>query len=332
MKTFLLSAVTAAALFGASSVAANAACGDISLGSFSWQSSEAMAAVDQLILNAGYGCNATIVQGDTVPTITSMIEKGQPDLAPEATPSLLGEVAANGLKEGRITQAGTAISDGQVSGWYIPDYVAAAHPDIKTVEDAVKHPELFPAPEDASKGAVIQGPQGWGDTVVTAQLYKALDLDNKGFTLVPSGSAAALDGAIAKAYEQKQGMIAQYWSPTSLLAKYPMVRLEMAHDAAEWARCTSKQDCPDPKPNYWQQAEMITLASKGSVEKLGPDAAAYIGKRSWTQAEVGKVMLWMTDNQANGADGAKWFIKNMPDVWTKWVPADVAEKVKAAAN
>lgn len=330
MKKFLLSAVAAAALFGASGTAAQAACGDISLGSFSWQSSEAMAAVDQLILNAGYGCNASIIAGDTVPTITAMIEKGQPDLAPEATPSLLGEVAANGIKEGRIAQVGTAISDGQVSGWYIPDYVAAANPDIKTVEDAMKRPDLFPSSEDASKGVVVQGPQGWGDTVVTAQLFKALN--NPNFVMVPTGSAAALDGVIAKAYEQKQGLIAQYWSPTSLLAKYPMVRLEHPHDAAEWARCTSKQDCPDPKPNYWQQAEMVTLGSKGAVEKLGPDAAAYVAKRSWTQAEVGKVMLWMTDNQANGADGAKWFIKNMPDVWTKWVPADVAEKVKAAAN
>lgn len=310
--------------------AAHAACGDISLGSFSWQSSEAMAAVDNLILNAGYSCNSTIVVGDTVPTITSMIEKGQPDLAPEATPSLLGEVAANGIKEGRISQIGTAISDGQVSGWYIPDYVAAAYPDIKTVEDAMKHPELFPSPEDASKGAVVQGPQGWGDTVVTAQLFKALN--NPNFVMIPTGSAAALDGAISKAYEQKQGIIAQYWSPTSLLGKYPMMRLEMTHDADEWARCTSKQDCPDPKPNYWKQAEMITLGSKGAVDKLGADAAAYVAKRSWTQAEVGKVMLWMTENQANGADGAKWFIKNMPDVWTKWVPADVAEKVKAAAN
>lgn len=328
MKKFLLSAVAAAALMSGS--AAHAACGDISLGSFSWQSSEAMAAVDNLILNAGYSCNSTIVVGDTVPTITSMIEKGQPDLAPEATPSLLGEVAANGIKEGRISQIGTAISDGQVSGWYIPDYVAAAYPDIKTVEDAMKHPELFPSPEDASKGAVVQGPQGWGDTVVTAQLFKALN--NPNFVMIPTGSAAALDGAISKAYEQKQGIIAQYWSPTSLLGKYPMMRLEMTHDADEWARCTSKQDCPDPKPNYWKQAEMITLGSKGAVDKLGADAAAYVAKRSWTQAEVGKVMLWMTENQANGADGAKWFIKNMPDVWTKWVPADVAEKVKAAAN
>lgn len=328
MRHLLYSTVAFGALvFGG---AAHAACGDITLGSFSWQSSEAMAAVDNLILNAGYGCNSTIVVGDTVPTITSMIEKGQPDLAPEATPSLLGEVYTKGAEEGRISQIGTAISDGQVSGWYIPQYVAEAHPEIKTVDDAMKHPELFPTPEDASKGAVIQGPQGWGDTVVTAQLFKALN--NPNFILVPTGSAAALDGAIAKAYEQKAGIIAQYWSPTSLLGKYPMLRLEMPHDADEWARCTSKQDCPDPKPNYWKQAEMVTLGSKGAAEKLGAEAAEYIAKRSWTQAEVGKVMLWMTENQANGADGAKWFINNMADVWTKWVPADVADKVKAAAQ
>ena len=327
MKKLLLTTAFASAGFAA---AAHAECGDINLAAFSWQSSEAMTYVDQAILNAGYDCNATVVAGDTVPTITSLIEKGQPDVVSEATPSLLGEVYTKGAEEGRVSQIGTAISDGQVSGWYIPAYLAEAHPEIKTVEDAIAHPELFPSPEDASKGGVIQGPQGWGDTVVTAQLYKALDLDNKGFQMVPSGSAAALDGAIAKAYEQKAGFIAQYWAPTSLLVQYPMVRLEMAHDADEWARCTSVQDCPDPKPNYWQQAEMVTLASSDFSKAADPAVLDYFGKRSWTQAEVSQVMAWMTDNQANGEDGAKWFLENMQDVWTKWVPADVAEKVKAS--
>ena len=327
MKRLLLSTVVAGSLMGG---AAFAQCGDVTLSAFSWQSSEAMTYVDQAIMNAGFGCNASVVAGDTVPTITSLIEKGQPDIISEATPSLLGEVYTNGAAEGRVVQVGTAISDGQVSGWYIPQYVADAHPEIKTVEDAVAHPELFPAPEDASKGGVIQGPQGWGDTVVTAQIYKALDLDNHGFMLVPSGSAAALDGAIAKAYEQKQGFIAAYWAPTSLLVKYPMVRLQGAHDDAEWARCTSVQDCPDPKMNYWKEAEMVTLASGEFAKNVDPAVSAYLGKRSWTQAEVSKVMAWMTDNQANGEDGAKWFLQNMPEVWTQWVPADVAEKVKAS--
>lgn len=327
MKRLLLSAAFLSLTVGVG--AANAECGDITIGEFSWQSNQAMANVDKLILSLGYGCNASTVAGDTVPTITAMIEKGQPDIASEATPSLLGDVYANGAAEGRIGQIGTAISDGQVSGWYIPTYIAEANPEIKTVEDAMARPDLFPSAEDASKGEVIQGPQGWGDTVVTAQLFKGLN--NPNFVMTPTGSAAALDGVIAKAYEQKQGIIAQYWSPTSLLVQYPMVRLEMAHDAEEWARCTSVQDCPDPKPNYWKEAEMVTLASQAfSSREDIPEVMEYLQSRSWTQAEVSAVMLWMTENQANGEDGARWFLQNMQDVWTKWVPADVAEKIKAS--
>ena len=88
MKHLLLSTVLATAAFGAGT--AHAACGDVTLAAFSWQSSEAMTYVDQFILNNGYGCNATTIAGDTVPTITSLIEKGQPDVVSEATPSLLG--------------------------------------------------------------------------------------------------------------------------------------------------------------------------------------------------------------------------------------------------
>lgn len=331
MKKFLFAAVATSALMSAS--AAHAACGDISLAVFSWQSAEAHAYVDAFILKNGYGCNVSTVAGDTVPTIASMVEKGQPDVVSEGNPGAMGDVYAKGEAEGRVGKIGTGIKEGSESGWYIPQYVADAHPEIKTVEDAVAHPELFPSPEDAAKGGVIQGPQGWGDTVVTAQLYKALDLDNKGFVLVPSGSAAALDGAISKAYEQKKGYIAAYWAPTSLLVKYPMVRLTMAHDEAEWGRCTTKQDCPDPKPNYWQASPELTIGTAAFMKRDDiPEVKDYLSKHEWTQAEVGKLMLWMTDNQANGEDAAKWFINNMPDVWTKWVPADVAEKVKAAAK
>jgi glycine betaine/proline transport system substrate-binding protein len=332
MKKVLLSAVTIAALFGGGS--AYAACGDISLAVFSWQSAEANAYVDQFILKNGYDCNPTTVAGDTVPTVTSMIEKGQPDIAPSVVVGFLGEFYEKGAAEKRVSIIGKGISDGSQSGWYIPKYVADAHPEIKTVDDALKHPELFPSPEDSSKGVVIQGPQGWGDTTVTAQLFKAEEADKKGFTLLPSGSAAALDGVISKQYEAKKGYIAAYWAPTSLLVKYPMIRLEgPKHDDAEWKRCTTQPDCPDPKPNYWGVNDEITLASDKFLKRddVAP-AKEYFSKRSWTQAEVGKVMLWMTDNQANGQDGAKWFIKNMPEVWTKWVPADVAEKVKAAAQ
>ncbi|TGP82955.1 ABC transporter substrate-binding protein, partial [bacterium M00.F.Ca.ET.222.01.1.1] len=91
--------------------------------------------------------------------------------------TLLGDFYAKGADEGRVKRVGTGISDGSVSGWWVPKYVIDAHPDIKTVDDALKHPDLFPAAEDPSKGGIIQGPQGWGDTVVTSQLFKAFEAD-----------------------------------------------------------------------------------------------------------------------------------------------------------
>ena len=77
-------------------------CGDLTIASMNWQSAEFAAAVDQFILNNGYGCNAEIIQGDTVPTITSMVEKGEPQLAPEGWIDLIPEVVQSGLAEGKI--------------------------------------------------------------------------------------------------------------------------------------------------------------------------------------------------------------------------------------
>jgi len=37
----------------------------------------------------------------------------------------------------------------------------------------------------------------------------------------------------------------------------------------------------------------------------------------------------MGDNQAGGKDAAVEFLKKHENVWTKWVSADVASKVKA---
>ena len=48
-----------------------------------WASAGVTAQIDRLILEEGYGCEVEMVTGDTVPTFTSMNEKGSPDVAPE---------------------------------------------------------------------------------------------------------------------------------------------------------------------------------------------------------------------------------------------------------
>ncbi|MEJ5022764.1 ABC transporter substrate-binding protein [Ochrobactrum vermis] len=332
MKKLFASTCLLVGLLGGATNGYATGCGNIVIASMNWQSAEVLSNLDKLILNEGYGCSADITLGDTVPTITSMAEKGQPDIAPEAWIDLLPDVVGKGTQGGKIVQVGSPLPDGGIQGWYIPAYTAQEHPDIKTIPDMLKHPELFPSTDDPSKGAVLNGPQGWGGTVTTSQLFKALKGEAANFNLVDTGSAAGLDGAIAKAYERKQNVVAFYWEPTALLGKYPMVRLDpgVRHDEAEWKRCNTVADCPDPKPNAFPVDRIVTLVAKGSIEKLGSDAMNYLEKRSWSNDTVAKLMAWMTENQASGEDGAKHFLKENKDLWTKWVSPEAAEKIEAS--
>lgn len=332
MKTLLASTCLTLGVMSLSSMAYAQECGSVTIASMNWQSAEVLSAVDQIILTEGYGCDAEITIGDTVPSITSMAEKGEPDIAPEAWIDLLPDVVKKGVEDGKLIQAANVLPDGGVQGWWIPKYLADAHPEIKTVQDALAHPELFPAPEDASKGAIYNGPQGWGATVVTAQLFKAFDAEGAGFVLVDSGSAAGLDASVAKAYETQAGWLGFYWAPTALLGKYEMVMLDwgVPHEPEGWANCIAVAECPDPKPNAWPVDHIYTLVATSFAERADPAVLEYLNKRAWSNQTVGQLMAWMTDNQATGEEGAKQFLKENEDLWLQWVTPEAAEKIKAS--
>lgn len=332
MKKVLFSTCLVAGFASMALPASAAECGNVTLAVYNYQSAEVLASVDKFILEEGYGCNVDTVPGDTVPTITSMMEKSEPDVSGEQWVDLLPDVIPKGIAEGKLVEGAPALVDGGIQGWWIPKYLADANPDIKTVEDALKRPDLFPDAEDASKGAIINGPQGWGATIVTAQLFKAYKAADKGFKLIDPGSTGGLDGAIAKAYERQEGFMTYYWAPTALLGRYDMVMLRpnAEHDAAEWKRCNTVADCADPKVNAWPVDKVNTILSKSFVDRTSPEVLTYFKTRGWSNDTVGGLMAWMTENQAAGDEGAKHFLKENKDVWSKWVPADVAEKVAAA--
>ncbi|TRL39876.1 ABC transporter substrate-binding protein [Rhizobium straminoryzae] len=331
MKQLIASAAIVAGFYGMAGAAQAADCGDVSIAEMNWASAGVAAHVDKLILEKGYGCNVTLVTGDTMPTFTSMNEKGQPDVAPELWVNAVRTALDKAISEGRLIQAAPLLSDGGVEGWWIPKFLADAHPDIKTVQDALKHPELFPAPEDPSKGAVTNCPAGWNCQVSTANLYRALGAKKLGFDLVDTGSAAGLDGSIANAFENKKGWLGYYWAPTAILGKYDMVRLSFGvpHDKAEWDKCTAIPDCADAKVNSYPVSDVFTVVTKDFAKKAGV-AMDYVKTRQWDNQTVGKVLAWMDGNQGTNEDGARYFLKTYPAMWTKWVSPQVADKIKAS--
>ena len=305
-------------------------CGDVSIARMNWASAEVIAEIDNLILSEGYGCSTSLVAGDTMPTFTSMNEKGTPDLAPELWVNAVREPLDAAVEEGSMIIAAEILEDGGEEGWWVPKYFADAHPEIKTPADALARPELFPAPEDPDMGAVFNCPSGWNCQISTENLFRAYGGEDKGFELVDTGSAAGLDGSIAKAYERQEPWLGYYWAPTAILGRYEMVMLDMGeHDKQEWDTCTAVLDCADPEPNGWAKSEVFSVVTDDFAEKAGV-AMDYVGKRQWSNDTVNELLAWMADNQATGEEAAYHFLENNEDVWSTWVEADVAEKIKAA--
>ena len=100
-KLLIAGAVAAGALLSATGQAIGA-CGSVSIAEMNWASAQLMANVDKIVLEEGYGCKVEIVPGDTMPTFTSMNEKGAPDVAGElwinAVANPLAAAKAEGLK------------------------------------------------------------------------------------------------------------------------------------------------------------------------------------------------------------------------------------------
>jgi len=324
-------------LSGVGSAMAQTAGGDscgveIQLADSASQGSNFTAALDEYILRHGYGCNATAVAGNTVLSATSIIERGSPNVISESWIDLINEIVEPGLAQGRIELGAKVLSDGGVVGWYVPRYTLEAHPEIKTIEDVLKRPDLFPNPENAARGLIHNGAEGWGLTTITEQLYKAYDADKLGFDLVITGSQAGLDGSIARAYERKLNWFGSYWEPNALLAKYDLVKLESEQplDQAEWNRCITVAGCPDPKVSGWPVGRVYTVLSSDFVKQVRPDVLTYLKTRSIGNKIENEIFLWMDENQATGEQGAVWFLQNYPQIWAEWVSDEAQAKIKTS--
>ena len=309
---------------------AAAECGRVSIANMNWQSAEVLAEVDKIILEKGYGCEVELVPGDTMPTMSSMTEKGQPDVAPELWPLAVYVPLTAAINEGKLHYGADSLIDGGIDGWWIPKYVADANPEIKTIDDALARPDFFPFADDKSMGAVHTCPSGWNCQITTNNAFKAWGAAQKNFALVETGSAAGLDGSIAKAYERRQGWLGYYWAPTAILGKYEMVKLEtgVPYDAEAWMNCNTRADCESPKKNDWPRSIVKTVVTD-RFKRAEPEAFAYLSVRGWNNETVSALLAWMQDNQATGEDGAHHFLKTSPEVWTSWVSPEIAERVKA---
>lgn len=319
-----------AAALGVTSSQVLAECGNVTIAEMNWASAEFAANLDKVILKEGYGCNVELIPGATTTTFASMESKGQPDIAPELWANAVSVRLKAAEDKGELTVGVQLISDAS-EGWFVSESIAKKHPEIKTVDDALARPDLFPNKEEPGKGAFMGCPAGWGCEIVNNNLAKetAFNFAKAGFITVDPGSSAGLDASIAKSSQRNEAWFGYYWQPTANVSKYNLKLLEMnsEFDEKNWHDCVVVDTCDTPKRTSWVYSKVNTVVVTEFAKK-NPDVMTYLNKRSYNSAEVGPVLIYMSENQANGEDAAYFFLKNNEALWTQWVSADVAEKIK----
>ena len=312
---------------------ANAACGKITYANMNWASASLMANVDKIILEKGFGCEVELVPGDTMPSFTSMNEKGAPDVAPELWANSVMNPLKKAVGEKRIHIVNKNPISGLGEGWFVNPAVVEKH-GIKTVQDLLKRPDLFPHPEDKSKGAFVGCPAGWGCQLINNQLFKAFEMESKGWKLVDPGSAAGLDASMTKANERGENWVGYYWSPTTLIGKYDMRLLDFGVKWGgddNWHNCLvkSEQECATPKKSTWVQSEVYSVATDNFKKTAGSDAMEYMKNRIYPGAVMNSMLVYMDANQAEGEDAAMEFMTKHEKIWSKWVSSSIVKKIKA---
>lgn len=283
--------------------------------------------VASFILENGYGYKTEISNGSVAMTFQAL-RKGDIDVHMDIAKEAY-EPYKEALESGDLVELGTSYRSEM--GLYVPTYLIKGDPErgiepmapeLKSIYDLPKYWEVFKDIEDPSKGLVYSGVAGWhADDIISAKM-DSYNLKET-FNILTPGSETAVIASIAEAYEKGKAWVGFYYTPTWVCTKYDMTLLEDAPYKPELYTEEAGYTCEFPNTD-------VVIAAYKDFPKQAPDAAEFFSKLNGSSEVVGEAMVYIEDNEASEEEAAINFLKKHEDMWTQWVPQDVAAKVKEA--
>ena len=205
--------------------------------------------------------------------------------------------------------------DGHI-GWYVPDYVAKAHPEYLTVAGlkTAAAAKYFATAETGDKGQFLLGDPSY--VSYDKDIIKNLGLP---FQVVVGGSEATLITTLGKAFADKTPLLFYFYEPQWAQSKYKLdvVRLpavtQECKDSAAGQGKDGKYACDYPT-DHLMKALSAKLKSKNSA------VFAFLQRMKWTAADQNTVTTYKNqDSLSIEAAAQKWVAANKAtvDAWVK---------------
>ncbi|WP_336365730.1 ABC transporter substrate-binding protein [Marinobacter sp. C2H3] len=303
---------------------AQADCGEVSITEMNWASASIVTNVAKFIMEQGYGCDVTVVPSDTVPAVTSVAENGEPDIVTELWLNSAGEAYTRLEKQGKVVRLGKVLDPGGVEGWWIPTYLATEHPELKTIEGVMAHPDWV-------GGRFNNCPDGWGCRVVNDNLIRALDLESSGIKVFNHGSGETLATSMASAIENQEPWFGYYWGPTIPLGKYDMTRVSLGEYKKKVHEANQNPDTPNPGVSEFPAAPILTAVTTDFQDRE-PAVADMLSKMTIKTATMSSLLAWKSQNNASAEEATVHYLTENPDVWSGWLNDAAREKLSGLLN
>ncbi|WP_060514202.1 ABC transporter substrate-binding protein [Pseudomonas sp. NBRC 111132] len=334
LPMLLASLLLAVSLAATDSAASAERSEPIHFGAIGWESGALTTEILRLIVERGYGYTTDTLPGSTVSMEVALARNDLQVIAEEWAGRSPAWVKAE--QAGQVFALGDTVKNAE-EGWWVPAYVIEGDaarklkplaPELRSVEDLKRYPQVFRDPESPDKGRFLNSPSGWTSETVNSQKLKAYGLNDL-YTNFRSGSGAAMDAEIGSAIRRGQPVLFYYWNPTPLMGRYKLVRLqEPPFNAQAWATLTDAGN-PNPKGSRSLPAKLSIGVSKVFRDSY-PDLVSVFERVDLPIDRLNQALAAMSEKRTPPRDAALTFLRDNPDVWKTWLPADIAAKVEAS--
>lgn len=283
--------------------------------------------VAAFIIENGYHHPTKIEMGSTAITFTAF-RNGTINTYMEIWTDNIADAYNEAIETGDIIEVSTNFSD-SAQGFYVPTYVIEGDPErgiepmapgLKSVQDLPEYWEVFVDKEDPSKGRIYGAIPGWEIDEILQQKIKTQGLDET-YNYFSPGSDAALASSIAGAYEKGEAWVGYYWEPTWVVGKYDMTLLEdIPYDEEKWLDGYGTELPPVD----------VTIAVHKDLPEKAPEVVAFLENYETSSAITSEALAYIQDTDATAKEAAIWFLKEYEELWTSWVPEEIAQEVKEA--
>jgi glycine betaine/proline transport system substrate-binding protein len=200
-------------------------------------------------------------------------------------------------------------------GWFIPKFVADAHPEYTSWEglksDAAA--KYFATAETGNQGQFLLGDPSY--VSYDADIIKNLGLP---FQVVTGGGEAALITGIDTAFKDQKPLLFYFYTPQWANAKYQLVTVKLPEVTPACTASAAGQG-KDGKYACDYPTDHLLKAISAKLETKNSAAFDFLKKMKWTDNDQNTVTKYKNEDGMTMAAAAQKWVDANESVWKAWL-------------